>query len=88
MGESTSQWPGHGDDVLPGVGKVDRALPGHDTEDVERKQDTRGMDLRIGALQEIGDDVRTLDAFRFRDDRLKAGRVRRRDKRCSHSSCF
>ena len=65
---------GHADDVLPGVGEVNLALPGHHAEDVEREQDAGGMELGIGFFQEGGDDVGALRAAGrgFRDDWTRA----------------
>src|SRR5580698_3777930 len=51
---------GHGHNVLSGVRQIYRALPGHDSEDVEREQYSGGMDLGIGAIEEVGNHFRTL----------------------------
>jgi hypothetical protein len=51
---------GHGNDVLTGVRQIDGTLPGHDSEDVEREQDSGGMDLGVGPVEEVGYDFGTL----------------------------
>src|SRR5581483_12048735 len=56
---------GHANDVLPGVGEINLPLPGHDAEDVERKQNAFRMERRIGATKEISNDVGALP-FRMR----------------------
>src|SRR5262249_3104810 len=50
----------HAYDILSGVGKVYVALPCHDSEYVERDQHAFRMQLLIGAIEEVGDHVRTL----------------------------
>src|SRR5208283_4578827 len=58
---------GHSDDVLTGMGQVNRALPGHHAEYVEREQDAGWVNLRVGALQESGDHVGALNVFGTRN---------------------
>src|ERR1035441_10928860 len=50
----------HGNDVLSGVSQVDRTLPCHHSKNVQRQQNTPRMNLSIGTLQEIGDDLGAL----------------------------
>src|SRR5208283_6055674 len=57
--------PGHGYNVLSGVREIDLTLPGHDSEDVEREQGAGGMDLGIGAAEEVRDHIRALNLFRM-----------------------
>src|SRR5512141_53984 len=46
------------------MGEIDRALPGHDTKDVEREQDPGGMELGVSLLEKAGDNIGTLRATR------------------------
>ena len=55
---------GHLHNILSGMGKIDGALPCHDPKDVEREQDTGGMELGISLLEEGGDHLRALRAAR------------------------
>ena len=47
----------HGHDILPRMCQVHLALPGHDAEDIQRKQNAHRVQLGIGVLQEISDDI-------------------------------
>ena len=59
---------GHGYNVLPGVGQINRALPRHNSEHVERKKNAGRVNLAIGAVEEIGNHFGALHftALRFR----------------------
>src|SRR5215472_13775290 len=55
--------------------EIDLSLPGHDAEDVEREQHAHGVELAVGAIQEVGDHDITLQFRILLESELGVGLV-------------